>query len=87
LRAASVWEDVVYNLARHVKTLRLEINDGSRRWLPRSPAMVADLTDPIGSTEELLSYVPVELIQTFYARTWRRLIMAKAITNSSPLLR
>lgn len=59
LRAASVWEDVVYNLARHVKTLRLEVNDGSRRWLQRSPAMVAGLTDHIWSIEELLSYVPV----------------------------
>lgn len=59
LRAASVWEDVVYNLARHVKTLRLEINDGNRRWLHRSPAMVADLTDHIWSIEELLSRVPV----------------------------
>ena len=59
LRAASVWEDMVYNLARHVKTLRLEVNDGTRRWLQRSPAMVADLTDHIWSIEELLSYVPV----------------------------
>jgi hypothetical protein len=59
LRAASIWEDVVYNLARHVKTLRLEVNDGVRRWLHRSPAMVAGLTDHIWSIEELLSYVPV----------------------------
>lgn len=59
LRAASVWEDMVYNLARHVKTLRLEVNDGTRRWLQRSPAMVAGLTDHIWSIEELLSYVPV----------------------------
>jgi hypothetical protein len=59
LRAASIWEDVVYNLARHVKTLRLEVNDGTRRWLQRSPAMVAGLTDRIWSIEELLFYVPV----------------------------
>ena len=59
LRAASVWEDVVYNLARHVKTLRLEVNDGTRRWLKRSPAMVAGLADHICSIEDLLSYVPV----------------------------
>jgi len=59
LRAASIWEDSVYNLARHVKTLRLEVNDGTRRWLQRSPAMVAGLTDHIWSIEELLSYVPV----------------------------
>jgi hypothetical protein len=59
LRAASVWEDGVYNLTRHVKTLRLEVNDGPRRWLQRSPAMVAGLTDRIWSIAELLSYVPV----------------------------
>lgn len=59
LRAASVWEDVVYNLARHVKTLRLEVNDGTRRWLQRSPAMVTNLTDHIWPVEELLSYVPI----------------------------
>ncbi|GIV82133.1 MAG: hypothetical protein KatS3mg051_1487 [Anaerolineae bacterium] len=59
LRAASVWEDGVYNLARHVKTLRLEVNDDTRRWLQRSPAMVAGLTDHIWSIEELLSCVPI----------------------------
>jgi len=58
LRAASIWEDGVYNLARHVKTLRLEVNDGTRRWLQRSPAMVAGLTDHVWSIEELLSCVP-----------------------------
>lgn len=45
LRAALIWEDSVYNVVRHVKTLRLEVNDGSRRWLQRSPAMVAGLTE------------------------------------------
>ena len=59
LRAALVWEDVVYNLARHVRTLRLEVNDGTRRWLQRSPAMVAGLTNHIWSIEELLSYCSV----------------------------
>jgi hypothetical protein len=59
LRAASVWEDVVYNLARHVKTLRLEVNAGTCRWRQRSPAMVAGLADHIWSIEELLSCVPV----------------------------
>jgi hypothetical protein len=54
LRAASAWEDVVYNLARPVKTLRLEANDGQRRWIPRSPAMAAGLTDRIWTMEDLL---------------------------------
>lgn len=59
LRAASVWEDSVYNLARHVKTLRVEAYAGPRRWLQRSPAVAAGLTDHIWSIDELLSYVPV----------------------------
>jgi len=29
LEAASAWEDWVYNLTRSVKTLRVEVNDGS----------------------------------------------------------
>lgn len=54
LRAASAWEDLVYNLARALKTLRVEVNDGQRRWLPRSPAMAAGLTDCIWTMEDLL---------------------------------
>ena len=54
LRAASAWEDLVYNLARAVKTLRVEVNDGQRRWLPRSPAMAAGLTDHIWTMQDLL---------------------------------
>ena len=61
LEAACIWEDVVYNFARHVKTLRLEVNDGCRRWRYRSPAMAAGLTDHIWSIEELLTFVPVPL--------------------------
>ncbi len=59
LEAACVWEDVVYNFARHVKTLRIEVNDGFRRWSYRSPAMAAGLTDHIWTIEELLALVPV----------------------------
>jgi hypothetical protein len=61
LAAACIWEDVVYNFARHVKTLRLEVNDGFRRWRYRSPAMAAGLTDHIWSIEELLWLVPVPI--------------------------
>jgi hypothetical protein len=59
LEAACSWEDVVYNFARHVKTLRLEVNDGLRRWLYRSPAMAARLADRIWTVEDLLLMVPV----------------------------
>lgn len=59
-KAAAAWEDLVYNFARPVKTLRLEIFDNPhRRWLPRTPAMVADLTDHIWTVKELLTALPV----------------------------
>jgi hypothetical protein len=56
-RASAILEDLVYNLARPLKTLRLEVNTSSRRWLPRSPAMVAGLTDRIWTVKELLMTV------------------------------
>ena len=55
LEASSVCEDIVYNLVRPLKTLRLELNEYPRRWLPRTPAMVAGLTDHIWTIEELLT--------------------------------
>lgn len=59
-RAAAAWEDIVYNLARPLKTLRFEITDDPpRRWLSRTPAMAAGLTDHIWTVKELLTAVPV----------------------------
>jgi hypothetical protein len=57
LQASCTWEDWVYNLTRPVKTLRLEVNDGQRRWQPRSPAIAAGLTDHIWNIKELLMTV------------------------------
>jgi hypothetical protein len=57
LEASCVWEDWVYNLTRPVKTLRIEVDDGRRRWQPRSPAMAAGLTDHIWTVKELLATV------------------------------
>jgi len=57
LKASCAWEDWVYNLTRSVKTLRLEVNDSVRRWQPRSPAVVAGLTDHIWTVKELLMTV------------------------------
>lgn len=57
LEAACAWEDWVYNLTRSVKTLQVEVNDGQRRWQPRSPAMAAGLTDHIWTVKELLMTV------------------------------
>jgi hypothetical protein len=59
LRASSIWEDVVYNLARPVKTLRLAVFQEGRRWQPRSPAMAAGLSDHLWSMRELLTRIPV----------------------------
>jgi hypothetical protein len=54
-RASAVWEDLTYNLARPLKTLRLEVaDDPIRRWQPRTPAMAAGLTDRIWTVKELL---------------------------------
>ena len=57
-QASAAWEDLVYNLARPLKTLRLEIlGDPTRRWLPRTPAMAAGLTDHIWTVKELVTTV------------------------------
>jgi hypothetical protein len=59
LEASCAWEDSVYNLMRPVKSLRVEVNDGQRRWQQRSPAMAAGLTDHLWTVEELMMKVVV----------------------------
>lgn len=62
-KASAAWEDLVYNFARPVKTLRVEIfNNPRHRWLPRTPAMAATLTDHIWTVKELLTALPVPSI-------------------------
>jgi hypothetical protein len=57
-RASAAWEDLVYNLARSLKTLRLEVfGDPKRRWKHRSPAMASGLTNHIWTVKELLKTV------------------------------
>jgi hypothetical protein len=57
-RASAAWDDIIYNLVRPLKTLRVELfNDPNRRWKPRTPAMAAGLTDHIWTVEELLKTV------------------------------
>jgi hypothetical protein len=65
-RASAAWEDVVYDLARSLKTLRMEIvGDPKRRWEQRSPAMASGLTDHIWTVKELLmTVVPPTLNNT-----------------------
>lgn len=58
-RASAAWEDLIYNFARPLKTLRVEVhNDPRHRWKPRTPAMAAKLTDHIWTVKELLTAVP-----------------------------
>jgi hypothetical protein len=60
LRASSIWEDTVYNLGRELKTLRIESpKETGRRWVKRSPAMAAGLTEHIWEIEELLTKLPL----------------------------
>ena len=60
LRASCIWEDAVYNLTRSVKTLRLDQSECTDyRWIHRSPAMAAGLTNHIWSIRQVLMTVPV----------------------------
>jgi hypothetical protein len=62
-RASAAWEDLVYNLARPLKTLRVEaLDDPRRRWIRRSPAMAAGLTDHIWTVKELLKTVALPVV-------------------------
>ena len=58
--AAAAWEDSYYNLVRPHKSLRLPVADASsRKWLPQTPSMAAELTDHIWTVKELLTALPV----------------------------
>ena len=59
-RHSAIWEDAYYNLIRPHKSLRLRIEDDpQRKWLPRTPAMAAGLTDHIWTVKELLTTIPL----------------------------
>ncbi len=50
-----------YNFIKSHKSLRVEINQGNRRWMQRTPAMAERLTDHIWTLEELLTFrVPIQ---------------------------
>jgi hypothetical protein len=61
-QAAATLEDAYYNLVRPHKTLRQEVVDPDRRWLPRTPAMASALTDHIWTVKELFSKIPVPIV-------------------------
>lgn len=62
----AVWEDAVYTLVRPLKALRLEApeEENVRRWLPRTPAMAAGVTDHMWTVKELLNKVPLPSINS-----------------------
>ena len=45
-----------YNFVKPHKSLRIEINQGRKRWEQRTPAMAEGLTDHIWSLKELLTF-------------------------------
>jgi hypothetical protein len=58
--AAATWEDCYYNLVRPHKSLRVLVADAApQKWLPRTPAMAAQLTDHIWTVKELLTALPI----------------------------
>jgi hypothetical protein len=60
LRASSVWEDMLYDPGRALKTLRIESpKETGQGWAKRSPARAAGLTDRIWEIEELLTRLPL----------------------------
>jgi hypothetical protein len=59
-KAAAAWEDAYYNLIRPHKSLRLPVPDAApRKWLQRTPALAAKLTDHIWTVKELLTMLPI----------------------------
>jgi hypothetical protein len=58
-RAAVIWEDAYYNLVRPHKSLRVRASshESHSKWTPRTPAIVAGLTDHIWTVKELLMTV------------------------------
>ena len=57
---AATWEDAYYNWVRPHKGLRIKVHEHpTRKWLLRTPAMAAGLTDHIWTVKELLLTVPL----------------------------
>jgi hypothetical protein len=45
-----------YNFAKPHDSLRLEVNQGNKRWYQRTPAMAEGLTDHVWTLEEILNF-------------------------------
>ena len=50
-----------YNFVKPHKSLRLEVNQGRKRWMQRTPAMVEELVDHVWTIKELMTFrVPIQ---------------------------
>ncbi len=59
-QAAAVWEDSYYHLVRPHKSLRLPgAAPPLQKWVQRTPAMAAKLTDHVWTVQELLTTLPI----------------------------
>lgn len=57
---SAAWEDLVYNLIKPLKTLRIPDSENPiRKWIPQTPAMKAGLSDHCWSFKELLTVIPI----------------------------
>jgi len=56
LEWACAWEDLAYNFAHPVKTLRVRARGERRKWEPRTLAMAAGLTDHVWTVKELAEF-------------------------------
>jgi ATP-dependent protease ClpP protease subunit len=45
-----------YNFVKPHKSLRLEVNQGRKRWMQRTPAMAEGLVDHIWTIKELMTF-------------------------------
>ncbi|NKB67617.1 MAG: hypothetical protein GKR89_11180 [Candidatus Latescibacteria bacterium] len=64
-RAAAAWEDLYYNFARPLKTLRVPTwEKPPKQWAPCTPAMAAGLTPNIWTPKQLLTAVVPPLSKT-----------------------
>jgi len=60
-QAAAALDDIYYNFIKPMKTLRLNAEEKfGLKWLPRTPAMAAGLTDHIWTLKEVFSMVVIE---------------------------
>ena len=60
-KASAALEDMYYNFIKPLKTLRLNADAKSGlKWLPRTPAMAAGLTDHVWSLKDVFNRVVIE---------------------------